>query len=218
MLSYTDISVALLGQRDAAAGSICRSTATRYFLAGARPDVWVADRYAGQNNHGILRQQLCRAHLLREVHYAIEAGDAAFGPGFKYLLKRALAIGRRRDDLKDSTLAQYRADLDRRLGRLLATPPPTAPGRKLVCAIKRCRSDLFVFVTRRDVPPTNNGCERALRPSVVFRKVTGCFRSRRGTRRYAAAISVIATGRLNGAPALQAIADAPKPTPGTVIT
>ncbi len=212
MLSYTDIPVALLGQRDAAAGSICWSAATRYFLAGARPAVWVADRYAGQNNHGILRQQLCRAHLLREAQYALEAGDAAFGPGFKYLLKRALAIGRRRDDLKDSTLAQYRADL----GRLLATPPPTAPGRKLVCAIKRCRSDLFVFVTRRDVPPTNNGCERALRPSVIFRKVTGCFRSRRGTRRYAAAISVIATGRLNGAPALQAIADALKPTPGTV--
>jgi len=62
VLSYTDISVALLGQRDAAAGPICRSAATRYFLAGARPDVWVADRYAGQNNHGMLRQQLCRAH------------------------------------------------------------------------------------------------------------------------------------------------------------
>ncbi len=46
----------------------------------------------------------------------IDAGDAAFTPGFKHLLKRALAIGRRRDALKDSTLVQYRADLDRRLG------------------------------------------------------------------------------------------------------
>jgi len=68
-----------------------------------------------------------------------------------------------------------------------------------------------VFVTRRDVPSTNNGCERALRPSVIFRKVTGCFRSRWGTRLYAAAISVIATGRLNGTSALQAITDALKP-------
>ncbi len=113
--------------------------------------------------------------------------------------------------LKDSTLVQYRADLDRRLGRLLATQPPTPTGRKLVRAVKRCRSDLFVFVTRRDVPSTNNGCERALRPSVIFRKVTGCFRSRWGTRLYAAAISVIATGRLNGTSALQAITDALKP-------
>jgi len=180
------------------------------FLRGARPEVWVADRYAGQNNHG-LERQVCLAHLLRDAQYAIDAGDAAFAPGFKHLLKRALAIGRRRDALKDSTLVQYRADLDRRLGRLLATQPPTPTGRKLVRAVKRCRSDLFVFVTRRDVPSTNNVCERALRPSVIFRKVTGCFRSRWGTRLYAAAISVIATGRLNGTSALQAITDALKP-------
>lgn len=185
------------------------------FLGGVRPDVWVADRYAGQNNHG-LERQLCLAHLLRDAQYAIDAGDAAFGPGFKHLLKRALAIGRRRDGLKDSTLVQYQADLDRRLGRLLATPPPTHAGRKLVRAIKRCRSDLFVFVTRREVPPTNNGCERALRPSVIFRKVTGCFRSRWGTRLYAAAISVIATGRISGTSALQSIKDAIKPTPRAI--
>ena len=177
------------------------------FLNGAKPDVWVADRYAGQNNHG-LERQVCLAHLLRDAQYAIDGGDTAFGPGFKHLLKRAIAIGRRRDALKDSTLAQYRADLDRRLGRLLATPPPTRAGRKLVQAITRCRSDLFVFVTRRDVPATNNRCERALRPSVIFRKVTGCFRSQWGTKLYAAAISVIATGRLNGTSALQAITDA----------
>ena len=185
------------------------------FLDGAKPDVWVADRYAGQNNHG-LERQVCLAHLLRDTQFAIDSGDATVGPGFKHLLKRAIAIGRRRDALKDSTLGQYRADLDRRLGRLLATPPPTPAGRKLVCAIKRCRSDLFVFVTRRDVPPTNNRCERALIPSVIFRKVTGCFRSRWGTRLYAAAISVIATGRLKGTSALQAITDALKPTPALV--
>jgi transposase len=186
------------------------------FLAGAKPDVWVADRYAGQNNHGVERQ-VCLAHLLRDAQYAIDSGDAALGPGFKHLLKRALAIGRRRHTLKDSTLAQYRADLDRRLGRLLATPPPTPAGRKLARAIKRCRSDLFVFVTRRDVPATNNTSERALRPSVIFRKVTGCFRSRWGTRLYAAAISVIATGRLKGMSALQAITDALDRAPAPVI-
>ena len=54
---------------------------------------------------------------------------------------------------------------------------------------------------------TNNGSERALRPSVIFRKVTGCFRSQWGARVYAAAVSVIATGRLHGKSALQAIQD-----------
>ena len=48
------------------------------------------------------------------------------------------------------------------------------------------RDKLLVFMTRRvmleacfqhDVPPTNNVSERALRPSVIFRKVTNGFRS-----------------------------------------
>lgn len=176
------------------------------FLRGAKPQVWVADRYGGQNGHGAQRQ-LCLAHLLRDAQYAIDSGDTGFAPGFKRLLLRAVSIGRRRASLKDSTLAQYRADLDRRLDRLLAQPPTTTAGRRLARGIRKCRGDLFLFLTRRDVPYTNNGCERALRPSVVFRKVTGCFRSHWGARLYAAARSVIATGQLHDKSALEAIRD-----------
>jgi len=77
--------------------------------------------------------------------------------------------------------------------------------------MRKCRNGLFLFVTRRDVPFTNNGCERALRPSVIFRKVTGSFRSQWGARLYAAAQSVIATGKLNGKSALAAIRDVIQP-------
>jgi transposase len=174
------------------------------FLGQAKPEIWVADRYAAQAGHGEQRQ-LCLAHLLRDAQYAIDSGDSGFAAGFHKLLQRAVGIGRRRADLKDTTLAQYRADLDRRLDRLLAGTPNTEAGRKLAQAIRKCRSDLFLFVTRRDVPATNNDCERALRPSVIFRKVTGGFRSEWGAHTYAAAASVIATGRLNGHSALHAL-------------
>jgi transposase len=177
------------------------------FLGATKPDVWVADRYAAQAGHGKERQ-LCLAHLLRDAQYAIDAGDTGFAPGFQNLLRRATAIGQRRPELKDTTLAQYRADLDRRLDRLLAISPTAEAGRKLARAIRQCRGDLFVFITRRDVPATNNDCERALRPSVIFRKVTGGFRSEWGARTYADALSVIATGRLHGRSALQALGDA----------
>jgi transposase len=176
------------------------------FLQGAVPEVWVADRYAGQNGHA-LQRQLCLAHLLRDAQYAIDDGDTGFAIPFKVLLLRAMAIGRRRPGLQDSTLKQYRADLDRRLDRLLAEPPKNRSARKLFNAMRRDRDDLFRFITRRDVPYTNNGCERALRPSVIFRKVTGCFRSHWGARLYAATASVIATGKLNGKSALHAIQD-----------
>jgi transposase len=119
------------------------------FLRGVTPEVWVADRYGGQNGHGRHRQ-ICLAHLLRDAQYAIDSGDTGFAPGVKRLLLRAVSIGRRRATLKDSTLAYYRADLD----RLLAQPPTTTAGKKLARAIRRWRGDLFVFVTRRDVPYT----------------------------------------------------------------
>jgi transposase len=178
------------------------------FLSGARPEVWVADRYAGQLGHGAVRQ-MCLAHLLRDANYAIEEGCNGFALEFKWLLLRAISIGRRRPDLKDSTLRQYHADLERRLDRLLNRQKPgTRASRRLFKAMRRDRDDLFRFVTRRDVPYTNNACERALRPSVIFRKVTGCFRSKWGAEVYAAAASVIATGRLYGQTALQAVSNA----------
>ena len=175
------------------------------FMGGVQPEVWVADRYGGQQGHGATRQ-VCLAHLLRDATYASEDGDDGFAPGFRLLLLRAMAIGKRRAALKDSTLAQYHAGLERQLDRLLSGPMPERPAaRRLFRAMRRDRDDLFRFVTRRDVPCTNNACERALRPSVIFRKVTGGFRAEWGARVYAAAVSIIATGRLHGLTAFGAL-------------
>ena len=174
------------------------------FLKDATPEVWVSDRLGAQMNHATAHQ-VCLAHLLRDSRYAIEAGDKLFAPGFNYLLKRAIAIGRRRESLADNTLLLYRRDLDRRLGRLLAVEPDTEAGLKLRRGMEKCQDKLFVFVTRRDVPPTNNVSERRLRPSVIFRKVTNGFRSAWGAAGYAAVCSVIETGMLRGLSAFAAI-------------
>ena len=174
------------------------------FLEGARPDVWVSDRLAAQMGHAE-RHQVCLSHLLRDAQFAIDAGDKVFAPGFKFLLKRACAIGRRRDELADTTLKTYLRDLERRLERLLALEPDSAAGRRLKRGIAKVQDKLFVFVTRRDVPPTNNASERHLRPSVIFRKVTNGFRSVWGAEVYADICSIVATGRLNGRTALDAI-------------
>jgi transposase len=96
---------------------------------------------------------MCLAHLLRDATYAIDEGDEGFALGFRFLLLRAVAIGRRRDALKDSTLAQYHGDLERRLDRLLAGAVPDKPAaRRLFRAMRRDRDDLFRYITRRDVP------------------------------------------------------------------
>ena len=84
------------------------------FLGEWRPDFWLSDRLGSQMGWAQRGHQVCLAHLIRDVQYAIDAGDAIFAPGMKGLLKRACAIGRRRDRLSDSTLKVYEADLERR--------------------------------------------------------------------------------------------------------
>ena len=116
----------------------------------------------------------------------------------KGLLKRACALGRRRDRLADSTLKVYEADLEKRLDRLLVLQPVAPAGKKMQRVIKRFRQHLFVFMTNRDIEPTNNGSQRALRPCAVYRKITNGFRSEWGAKPYADLRSVVETARRRG--------------------
>jgi transposase len=169
-----------------------------------RPEVWVSDMLASQQGHGVL-WQVCLAHLLRDAQYAIECGDTAFSAPFRWLLLRAIAIGRRRETLKDTTLRQYLYDLDRRLNRIMAAVPVGEPGRKLRKRMLANRAHLFVFMTNRAVPCTNNVSERHLRPSVIFRKVTNGFRCEWGAETYAAFRSVVSTAKANRASVLDTV-------------
>ena len=174
-------------------------------LFGAiQPEVWVSDMLASQRGHGVL-WQVCLAHLLRDAKYAIECGDTAFSAPFRWLLLRAIAIGRRRETLKDTTLKQYLYDLDRRLDRIMVAVPIGEPGRKLHKRMLANRAHLFVFMSHRAVPCTNNVSERHLRPSVIFRKVTNGFRCEWGAETYAAFRSVVSTAKANRASVLDTV-------------
>jgi transposase len=175
------------------------------FLDGLRPKVWLSDRLAAQCNHAVAHQ-FCLAHLIRDAQYAIDAGDTVFAPAFKEFLKDACEIGRRRPDIADSTIKAHARKLERQLDRLLDLEPANADGRHLRDAIiVDARDKLLVFLTRRDVEPTNNASERALRPSVIFRRVTNGFRSDWGAKVYADICSIVSTGRIRGRSPLAAI-------------
>lgn len=163
-----------------------------------QPEVWISDMLGSQRGHGVL-WQVCLAHLLRDAKYATACGDTAFSTPFRWLLLRAIAIGRRREALKDTTLAQYLYDLDRRLDRIMAAVPVGEPDRKLHKRMLANRAHLFVFMTNRKVPCTNNVSERHLRPSVIFRKVTNGFRCEWGAETYAGFRSVVSTAKANRA-------------------
>lgn len=173
-------------------------------LDGHQPDVWVSDRYAGQQELG-QTHQVCLAHVLRDVQYAIDCGDTVCAPKIRDLLRWTIRIGKRRPSLKDSTLAAYAGQAERRLDRLLGLPAAHPAGRDLQRQIKAWRGKFFVFLQDRRVPPTNNVSEQEIRPSVVFRKVTNGFRSAWGAKVHAGYRSVTGTARLKGTTALDAV-------------
>jgi transposase len=156
---------------------------TRNFLGEFRPEVWVSDRLAAQMGWASKDHQGCLAHLLRDIQSAIDAGDDAFAPGMKALLRRASAVA-----LADPTLAAYHSRLQTRLDELLKIVPDTKAGQKLQRIIsasgRTCSSSSPTATFRlRTTAPS--------RPCVVFRKVTNCFRSQWGAQLYANVRSVV---------------------------
>jgi transposase len=91
--------------------------------------------------------------------------------------------------------------LDKLLARQVKNPIADA----LVTRYRERRDQLLLFLHDRRVPHHNNDSERALRSSVVHRKVTGGFRSNWGPQAYAAIESVVDTAKLKGMNAFEAI-------------
>jgi transposase len=173
-------------------------------LDGHRPAFWVSDLYGGQRGHADL-WQICLAHQLRDCQYAIEAGDAVFAPRMKKVLLRAVVLARRRHDLAASTRREYRRRLDRELDAIIALAPENRHGKRLRQRYAKVRDHLFTFLDHPEVPPDNNGCERELRPTATYRKVTGGFRSVWGADLFAGVKSVLGTAARHGLDAYQAI-------------
>jgi hypothetical protein len=130
-------------------------------------------------------------------------------------LRRAIAIDRRRNRLKDSTLLQYRANLELRKDAIMKLLSTSRHGIRLRKRFAKIRSNLSVFVTNRTVPYTNNASERALRPSAVFRKVTNGLRSQCGGQHFAAVRSVVHAGRPATSPSSKPSAQHSMETPSS---
>ena len=139
------------------------------------------------------------------MQYAIDCGDSVVAPKIRDLLRWTIRIGRRRETLRDSTLAQYHAKAERKLDALLGPPAAHPDGRVLQAQIKAWRTKFFVFMTDRHVPATNNISEREIRPSVVFRKVTNGFRSDWGAGVHAGYLSLTSTAKLHTHTAIDAV-------------
>jgi transposase len=162
-------------------------------------EVWVSDCYSAQVKAPASERQLCLAHQLRNLQAVVDRYSASFWPrAMQALFRSAIHTYNQRDHLSppefQAQVQRIEQVCDWLLERLLEQPE----AKRLSKRYHKYRDCLFVFLHRTDVNPTNTVSERNLRPSVVHRKVIGCFRSGWGARTYASLASVVATAALKG--------------------
>ena len=168
----------------------------RDMMDGHRPAVWLSDRYSAQQGHAG-EQQTCLAHLARDVAYADEASEDFLPMRLKLWLQGAFALAARIETLTPATIAAKRRALDRRLTAILKTPTSCDLARDLQNRFRRARDQLLTFSRWPGlVDASNNGCERALRPSVIQRKVTNGYRAMWAAAGVADIRTVVDTARL----------------------
>lgn len=169
------------------------------FMQQARATVWQSDCWKAQLKAPAETFQLCLAHQIRNLQGLIEhRPHLRWARELQALFRAAIHLGNRRDDLTGRGFHAQVTRLENRLDRLLDHRITGADALKLLARYRTHREHLFVFLYRPDVAPTNNACERALRPSVIHRKVLGSFRSEWGAQAYAALATVLNTAKRHG--------------------
>jgi transposase len=144
----------------------------------------VSDRWAAQLKATVQNHQLCLAHLLRELIFLEESeklplGDPTFAKSFKELI---VSIFDTRKTLTKAYLRDSNEALafENTLNQLLLITvdkqisPNTATFQ---ASMLKYRNYLLPCLYDLNIPPDNNGSERAIRNAKVKQKVSGQFKT-----------------------------------------
>jgi len=168
----------------------------------------VSDFYAGYA-HACGNQQKCLAHLLRNLSETAAADRAFAAGGFfrrcRRLIRELLLLKRKKTETPVAVYEAKGRRLEARLDKLAHDPWQEPHARRLAARLRRHTGELTRFLWHDQVPPTNNAAERALRPAVVARKISGGSRSGRGANATAILLSVLRTATLQHRPLLETL-------------
>lgn len=177
----------------------------RDVMGDHQPKLWLSDGYSAQQGHG-QHHQTCLAHLARDIAYAVEASDDMVPFRLKLWLDKVFALSRSITSLAHSTIKAKRRALENTLADILATSPTCEVAKIIRAKLARASPRLLTFLDfPGEVEVTNNGCERALRPAVIQRKVTNGFRSMWAAKGDCAVRTVVDTQKLSGMSPFQTI-------------
>lgn len=162
--------------------------------------VLVSDFYGAYNVYGGVKQR-CWVHLLRDLRslrekHADNESVAEWTSQVKSVYEQAKeAAAGLYDQMQRCRLRQY---FEARLLRLALKylDDKKAPQRVLAKRIDSFLGEMFSFVDCEGVPSDNNAAERAVRPAVIARKVSGGTRSAKGSNTRMILMSLFGTWKL----------------------
>lgn len=168
----------------------------------------VSDFYAAYDQFDC-RQQKCLTHLLRELRDTVAQRPAlaehVFFKRCKAWAQAALRLKKNRKRLSQAEYARQAKGLETRLRKLGHQQWDDAEADRLAGRLRKYADRLTTFLHDAQVDGTNNAAERAIRPAVVMRKITGGSRSEAGARAWAVLASVIRTAQQQGRELLETI-------------
>jgi transposase len=186
----------------------------------------VHDGWLSYTHYPNCRHALCGAHLLRELTYFEELSEVtkAWAAPLKELLLEMKGVAER----EGAPVPAWRVEeLTARYDRLVAEgqvaqPPPDVPplacrqARSLLRRLEKRKAEVLLFLSDPSVPFDNNLAERDLRMVKLQQKVSGCFRTDEGARRFCRIRSYVSTARKQGRGVLHALEGACRGEPVSV--
>jgi transposase len=154
------------------------------------------DFYSVYTSRADLLHAYCNAHTVREARKIAEVSPSPLNEEFRVRLSDILAAGQRAQEAAAPAAAK---NVRRRLRRLIDTDrfgddPDLA---RLQDRMNRHFDGMLLFVSRPDVPMTNNASERDIRPAAIHRKISGGTRSESGSETYGHWMTITQTLRKN---------------------
>lgn len=168
----------------------------------------VSDFYAAYDQFDC-PQQKCLAHLLRELRDAVQKRPELEAHPFfkrcKSLVQEMLRLKKQRPRRSAAVYGRQVKSIETRLRKLGAASWDDADADRLAARLRKYQDRLTTFLHDRQVEGTNNAAERALRPAVVMRKITGGSRSESGAHAWAILASVMRTAQQQGRDVVETI-------------
>jgi transposase len=157
-------------------------------------------------------KQKCLVHLLREFRETAQKYPAfaalPFARRGKRLVQEMLLLKRQKPTLQKAAYQQKARKLERRVLELSRDPPGgviDSQAKRLAKRLRRHGPELTTFLWSDAVDGTNNAAERALRPAVIARKISGGSRSAKGAQATAVLLSIFRTAQQQHCPLLETI-------------